>query len=64
MWYEKGGIIKKMKIHMVFTILEEHEIERAKDLVWYFDEFINEVVGLELSIDSVEFIDAEREIKT
>ena len=49
---------------MVFTILEEHEIERAKDLVWYFDEFINEVVGLELSIDSVEFIDAERELKT
>lgn len=53
-----------MKIHMVFTILEEHDIERAKDLVWYFDEFINEVVGLELSIDSVEFIDAERELKT
>lgn len=50
-----------MKINMVFNVTNPEENQRAKDLVWYFEEFIEEVVGLELSTESIEFVDNKPE---
>ena len=52
-----------MKIKMIFNVTNPEENQRAQDLAWYFEEFIEEAVRLELSTESIEFVDNKSEEK-